>query len=532
MGNRSGKLCTQAASVLLASSAITAIFPFVEAALPLRVFEARANSDLDRKYALESVGILKSWDNVDGLFADYVSAAYRDYFSRQSRFVLQDLSKGDNILTNSKIPYYKLIQDPEVLGQLARSTRSQSIVRTKIRKEGPQFRFDIEWLHSPDMEIMSRETFTLQEPRSGEGFGAAELKAKLESALDRAIRKVPFVASVTGRDNASVTVNVGSTGGMEPGDVLQIGTIEKVKRHPLLKEVVEWDLANTGKIKIEQVEDRIAFGKILEEEPDHQIMRQQKVLSVTHAAPESQIKVETEERRESVLEEPPHLGWVDVGMNLGGFNRNYTAQNNSIGKDGGGFAFGVKADGQLWLTRDWFAELGFNFAYFPYSQKDTLAGFPDTSTSLGSGNLLGFKIDGGYAYHLTDDLFGPQGWIKLGYRSNAYSLPSSAADALAPITFRSLFVGLGGEVPIRDGFGATLDFGIGVINGASETSQLSGNTNSASDVSFSLGGYYRYTQRITFRATLDGQFNSADFATKRSLSQHVLTVVPAAVFFF
>lgn len=526
MGNRSRPFCTRATSILLASLAISSVFPFPS------FNEARANTDLDRKYALESVGVLKAWDNVDGLFADYVASAYRDYFARQSRFVLQDLSKGDNILTTSKIPYYKLIQDPEVLAQLARSTRSQSIIRTKIRKEGSQYRFDIEWLHSPDMEIMSREGFTLHEPRNGEGFGASELKAKLQTALDRAIRKVPFVATVTGRDNESVTVNVGSSGGIQPGDMLQIGTIAKVKRHPLLKEIVEWDLENTGRVRVEEVEDRLSFGKIVEEDRDHQIMRQQKVLSIAHTAPEPSIKTEVKEEQANVLEEPPHLGWIDAGLSFGGFNRSYTAQDNSIGKDGGGFAFGIKTDGQLWFTRNWFAELGFNFAYFPYSQSNTLAGASTNSVSIGSGNLLGFRIDGGYTYHLTDDLFGPKGWLKLGYRSNAYSLPSSAADATAPITFHSLFVGLGGEVPIRDGFGATLDFSIGVINGASEEGKLSGNTDSASDVSFSLGGYYRYTQRITFKATLDGQFNNADFTSNRSLSQHVLSFVPAAVFFF
>jgi hypothetical protein len=524
MGKVSRPTRRRIASIVLVSLALAPALP---------ILKASANSDLDRKYALESVGVLKAWDNVDGLFADYVASAYREYFSRQSRFVLQDLSKGDNLLTTSKIPYYKLIEDPEVLGQLARSTRSQSIIRTKIRKEGAQYRFDIEWLHSPDMEIMSRETFTLQEPRGGEGFGTAELKARLQLALDRAIRKVPFVASVTGRDNGSVTINVGSTGGIESGDTLEIGTLEQVKRHPLLKEVVEWNFAHTGRVKIEEVEDRISFGKVIEEEPDHQIMRQQKVLQITHAPPESQMSRNgAREERESVVDEPPHLGWVDAGLNLGGFNRNYTAQDNSVGKDGGGFAFGIKTDGQLWFTREWFGELGFNFAYFPYSQKDTLAGASTESTSIGSGTLLGFRINAGYTYHLTDELFGPQGRLKFGYRSNAYSLPSSTADASAPITFRSLFVGLGGEVPIRDGYGATLDFSIGILNGVSESGNFSGNTDSASDVSFSLGGYYRYTQRITFRATLDGQFNNADFKTQKSVSQHVLTFVPSVVFFF
>jgi hypothetical protein len=313
---------------------------------------------------------------------------------------------------------------------------------------------------------------------------------------------------------------------------LVIGTIEKVKRHPLLKEVVEWDVANTGKVRVEQVEDRLSFAKVIEEEPDRQIMRQQKVLEIIHSAPDATAKVEVKEDREVAIDEPPHLGWVDAGLNFGGFSRTYTAQDNSIGKDGGGFAFGLRTDGQLWFTREWFAELGFDFVSFPYSQKDTTPGASTASTSLGSGNLIGFKLAGGYTYHLTDDVLGPKGWLRLGYHSNAYSLPSSTADALASITFHSLFVGLGGEIPIRGGFGALLDFNIGIVNGASEDSQLSGDASSVSDVSFSLGGYYRYTQRITFRATLEGQFNNADFLTNRSLNQHVLTFVPAAVFFF
>src|SRR5207253_543125 len=113
---------------------------------------------------------------------------------------------------------------------------------------------------------------------------------------------------------------------------------------------------------------------------------------------------------ESVMDQPPRLGWVDAGLNLGGFSRTYSAQDNSINKDGGGSAFGLKTDGQLWITRDWFGELGFNFATFSYSQKDTAPGAASTeSTSIGSGSLLGFHLAGGYNYYLTPDLFGPKG---------------------------------------------------------------------------------------------------------------------------
>jgi hypothetical protein len=151
---------------------------------------------------------------------------------------------------------------------------------------------------------------------------------------------------------------------------------------------------------------------------------------------------------------------------------------------------------------------------------------------MGSGNLIGYDIAGGYSYLVENDLQGPKGWVKLGYHGNSYSLPSSSTNALSPITFKSLFVGLGGDLPVRGGYGAFLDFNIGVFNSVSEGGNLSGNPTSASDVSFSLGGYYHYTQRVSFRATVDFVSNSADFDTNRSVSQKVITFVPAIQYYF
>src|SRR6478609_5668088 len=68
---------------------------------------AHATAELDHRYALETLGALRSWDNVDGLFGDYVKTAYQEYFSHQSRFRFQDLSKVDSALMTAKIPYQK-----------------------------------------------------------------------------------------------------------------------------------------------------------------------------------------------------------------------------------------------------------------------------------------------------------------------------------------------------------------------------------------------------------------------------------------
>lgn len=481
---------------------------------------------------LETVGVLKAWDNVDGLFGDYVISAYKEYFSRQSRFILQDLTKTDSILTTSKIPYNKLITDPEILGQLARSTRSQSLIRTKIQKEGSEYHFELVWLHSPEMEAMSKQSFVMTEPRDGKGFGAAELRASLEQALDKMIKGVPILGNVTGRDGDSVTLNIGSMSGVEPGDTLMVGTLTQVKHHPLLKEIVEWQFAPTGKVTIDQVEDRISFGKVTEEEPEHQIMRGQKVQEVVHHVVKTPEVVTEVQERIQRLEEPPRFGWASAGFNLGKMGRDYNSADGTINETGSGTAIGLKFDGQLWFTREWFGELGLNFDFFPYSQSGT------GSSASGASDYLGIKIAGGYQYLVTGDIAGPKGWARLGYRSGSYSLPTIATSFVTPVSFTSLFIGLGADVPVYSYYGVLADFNVGIVNSVSEGSTASGTNNfsgigsSISDVSFSFGVYSRFNQKVTFRLTLDGQLDNATFDTGKSLSQKIITIVPSVQYFF
>lgn len=493
---------------------------------------ALAGADLDRNYNLESVGVLKAWDNVDGLFSDYVIAAYKGYFSRQSRFMLQDLSKADSILTTSKIPYNKLISDPELLAQVARSTHSQSLIRTKIQKEGREYHFEMAWLHSPDMEVMSRQSFVMGEPRDGKGFGAAELKATLEQALDKMIKGVPILGNITGRDGDSVTLNIGGMAGVEPGDTLMIGTLLQVKRHPLLHEIVEWQFAPTGKITIDQVEDRISFGRVTEEEPEHQILRGQKVQEIVHHAPKAPEVITEVQERIQRMEEPPKYGWAAAGLNIGRMARSYDSADGTIGEVGSGTAIGLKFDGQIWFTREWFGEAGINFAFFPYSQSGT-----GTSIS-GSSDYLGLKLAAGYQYLVTGDMSGPKGWARLGYHSGAYSLPTITTSFVTPVSVTSLFLGLGADVPLYRTYGVLADFNVGLANNVSEGSsaagpnQFSGNGSSVSDVSFSFGMYSRFNSRVTFKLTLDGQLDNATFDTGRTLSQKMITIVPSVQYFF
>ena len=40
------------------------------------------------------------------------------------------------------------------------------------------------------------------------------------------------------------------------------------------------------------------------------------------------------------------------------------------------------------------------------------------------------KLDFGYTYYTTGDLFGPKAWVKLGFQTTSYNLPISDTESL------------------------------------------------------------------------------------------------------
>jgi hypothetical protein len=497
---------------------------------------ARASPELDKQYALETVGYLRSWDNVDGLFADYVASAYRDWFTTQTRFRMVDLTKADSIIQGSKLPYQKVIEDNDILGQIARALKVESIIRTRVYKEGPQYKFVLEWLHSPKMDQIASDTFKLEEPRDGRAFGLGDVKGALQKSLDRMVAKLPFVANVTGRDNQSVTINLGhGNAAVGKGDTLEIATIDEVKKHPLLHQIVDWRLTHTGTAVVEDTDEGIAFAKITSEDPGRSVARYQKVTQIIPAPQDPRkpdtVYESTEEARARALAEQPKIGWGAAGLWIGGLSRQYSRANGTSGNKGGGTFFGAKAEGQLWFTREYFAELGFGFGTSGYSQNDIATGTPSTADLSGITTTT-VRLDVGYTYFTTPDFFGPKAWVKAGYHTIGHGQAALASASVGGMSYKGLFLGVGGELPIRDQFGATLSLDFGLLTSAEESGISSGQVNGSTDVAFFAGGYYRWSNRLTARLGLDITANGADFSNGASVTHRIISVVPSLLYHF
>jgi hypothetical protein len=271
----------------------------------------------------------------------------------------------------------------------------------------------------------------------------------------------------------------------------------------------------------------------LSEEAGRKLSRQQKVVKILQG-PEPRVEpvVDENQERAKEMEAPPRLGWGAGGLWLGTLSRQYaTSAQVNAGRSGTALFLGGKAEGQLWLNREWFAELGLAFGFSSLSQTDLSTGMSTGLASI-SVTALQSRLSVGYTYFATPELTGPKGTLRLGYQSTAYSMPSSTTEYTGPCTTKGLFLGVGGDLPLRNGWGALVNFDFGFLNTVSASDFISSSAQSVSSVNFFLGGYYRWKPSLSLRMGLDITSQGADFTDGSTLTHKVTSIGPSLQYFF
>lgn len=509
--------------------------------------EVMASRDLDRRYAFESIGYLRAWDNMGGLFGEYIREAYDDYFFKQGRFRVHDLDQANKILRHSNIPYEKLIQDKKILANIAKVTRVETLLRTKVLKENDRFKIVMEWMLSPKMEKISEQISFLDIPAQGRPMGKEFMQVAVSKALDRLIGKVPFLGHITGRDEDWVTINIGKSNRIEIGDQLTVATVEEVKMHPLLNSISDWRFKTTGKMVVEQVDRNIAFCRVVEEEPGIQVGRYQKITTqVQRVAKTDKVselefiddvkKEKGEPPKQYSVEDyyvPPKMGVLSAGLSLGGLSRSF--KNDAVDQTGTGLFYGAALDGMVFFNRNVFAELSFDYGLSDYDQEEKTTG-KKIALASGHGGLNRVRFNLGYLYLANDRYWGPRGWAKVGYHSTKYNHPISAANYTGPATFSGLFLGIGGDLPIRLRWSVRMEVNLGVIRSVDATDYSPGDDSGTTDVHFNFGFHHRLTPQVGILIPLDVLANSADFINgaggNANLSERVIRFAPRLLYYF
>ena len=484
---------------------------------------AWASPENDRVYQLDSISWLKSTDNADGIFSDYLDEQYTQYFKNQSRFIVKPLKRLNEILGESKAKYSDLVMQTEMLKRVAVKYRVENLLRTKVFKESATYRFVIEWVYAPRGDVLASVEFRYVDSGSENGLKNSDLPRTIQTHLDELVSKLPFLGQVTGVDGETITVSVGHNQGVKPRDVLTIYTLQSVKRHPILKTIEEWRWQPIGRATIDQVEDSLSFAKVTELEPNQKVIRFQKIREIISAPP-------LQDATELKAKELPKLGWIAANIGAGTYAREVGMPNGSTGRTGSGLLANFEIDSQIWLNSRFIAQATLGGMIFKYLPTNLATGDVTGTSQSGSGSQ--FRIAAGYSLFPMRTVYDSIAWAHLGYKTTHYSLPNDSSNLTGSSSFGSLFLGLGGQVQLGRRLSAELGFDLGILRSATETDLSFGDASASTDLSFHVSGMYHLEDQVFLRLVLKLNSSGMDFPGGQSVTEKSFSISPSLMYYF
>ncbi len=476
------------------------------------------NADPNYLLAFKKLYLEPVQDNVDGALQAPVEQSFKEIFDRNPRFEL-----------------------------VADKAHADTLVRTVLEKKTTGIDINISLVLAATGEL-----FTTEHDSVGPSASGRETGTKVKQLLKAALKRIPFYGSITGRDGKELTFDIGGAHGLRKHDVIQISRIDNIKRHPLLKSIVDVQLVPVGSAVVDTVEETISFGHIKSEITGESIQKLHKVTAIEArlqdpvAAPTGEDSREQQGRETRPLsdapprgdadgqgDDRPHIGYVSLGVQIASFSSS-SSQGGGTPVSGGGFNPGARLGTEIWLTKRWFADMTLGASAVSYSQglDGTTSATPAPSFST---STRVFGIDFGYKYLPDGNLYGPHISAKLGYSSFSWSTPVSAPDLLSSKSYSGINLGVGGVLPL-----ATYDWGL-LMNVnvmlfpslTEDTVKVVGTDGSASGTTFFLGGYHYFNPKVAVRSGINVEIFSANDSTAgSSTSQKTFGLLTSVLYYF
>lgn len=316
--------------------------------------------------------------------------------------------------------------------------------------------------------------------------------------LDMYAKTIPYDAKITGVLGDQVTLDVGKSHVVTLGQQFLVKRPIKKKKHPLLKEVVDWEAENIASGKVFSVSDNQALGMINSYKGNKKAQAGDWVrLDVA--------KVEILD--DSTLEEKETPGTLGViSVNLFGSSHNVGVTKDAKSKRMQGYLFGVDLRGEAWITRQYFAalELERSLGNLKRSSGES------EESSIGSSNGV-FKLTGGYKYLPIGFFYGPQIDLYAGYANYTYDLDVSKVDGFGKNSFTGILLGTKANIPINREYRVFAKAEFLPFPSFNESDKIFGSAKSVSSLDLEIGVNYQYTARMSFDGSFETMSRKAKF---------------------
>lgn len=435
-------------------------------------------------------------DTVGGAVAYRVFEELEKYLKDGDWCYYQSNSEILDILGNFKKNLDTYLENPKVLKILSEKTKAGSLIRIKIDTQSRGTELQIKVIGENGEDVYFSEKTVLNTDEN------TVIVQTLKNWLELFEKTIPYDARIIGVLGNQYTIDLGKSAGVRAGDELLIERPVKKKRHPLLKEIVDWESEKIAEGKIFHTAKSQAQGKVTIYEGNKRL----KLEDWINFKKKEKVQVVKQEKYEDSSDyEFGKMGKLGLFFHLGTGSAAAIDTNQNKIK---GFILGIDILGEIWATRNYWGSLEISRKLGSLKKDEgTLVNNSNSET------ISKYKIKAGYKYLPMGYFYGPQVDGYIGYGSYTYGLDTQTVDGFTEFGFKGLMLGAKGSMPLQKQFRVHMELSFLLNPGFEEDVTIYGNTDSASSYSLEVGGSYFYSPNISLVGGYEVTSNKAKFNT-------------------
>ncbi|MCR9203504.1 MAG: hypothetical protein NXH75_02935 [Halobacteriovoraceae bacterium] len=399
-----------------------------------------------------------------------------------------------NILSNYKKNLDSVLENPRVIKIISEKTGTGSLIKVEIINQikGVDLAIRVVGDNGEDVYFKERTRLNTDDPKV--------LSQTIKNWLNIYEKQIPYDGRITGVLGNQFSLNVGTNRSIFEGNEVTIIRPTRKRKHPLLKEIIDWETDKLGSGKIIHSTQSQAQGNVTQYDTtkklrvgDWVLLDQKSKVGV----------VEQKKFSDSNDYEFGKLGELSLMFNFG--KGSATADNGGTKKIGGTI-LGVDLQATLWVTRKYWAGIDISRVTGTLSEEE--------GTIVNGSNSMSnsfFRLKAGYKYLPMGFFYGPQIDAYVGYASYTYGLDTSSADGFTEVTFNGIMFGAKGSIPIQKVIRAHVELSFLFNPGYEEGGQVYGEDDSARNYALEVGGKYLYAPNMTFDLAYGVNSSKASF---------------------
>ncbi len=438
--------------------------------------------------------LLPIQDSVGGALAFKVYERVEQYLKDGDWCYFRNNSEIINILGNYRRNLKGHLNNPKILKILAEKTKAGSLLKIEIQSEVKGAFVDIQVFGENGEDIYFKERTRL------ESDDVDVIAQTISNWLDVYEKTIPYDGRIIGVLGNQFTVDMGKDSGVRMIDNIEIVRPVKKRKHPLLKEIVDWDTKRIGQGRLFHITRSQSQGKLRVIEKRQFIKLNDWVRIRKNAKSSTNDELKYTEVR---TRKTGQLGIAKVLLNLGTGTSMVKPTSGNL-KKVGGLVGGVGFRGEMWATRNFWVGAEFDQNFSTYKRKEGTLNFSSNSASMTS---YRFKV--GYKYLPLGFFYGPQVDAYAGYGSYGYGL--DAQDGFVDVTFSGFCMGFRGSMPLKQKMRIFLELEFLFSGSYDEAIPTYGDADSVSTYVIHVGGSYMYNSKISFEGTLNIASSKATF---------------------